>query len=69
MCRHVLPAFEYVHCMHLWCLWGSEESIESFAAGAIKGRESLCGAWESNPSFLPEQSVLLTTEPLLQAWV
>lgn len=66
MYMHVLPAFEYVCYMHLWYLWGSEESIESYAAGVIEGCESPCGAWESNPSFLPEQSVLLTTEPLLQ---
>lgn len=64
---NVLPSGMYVHHVFAWCLKRPKESVRS--PGNRVADDCHChhhGYWESNPGPLKKQSMLLTTEPLLQ---
>lgn len=33
----ILPAFIYVHCIHVWCPWRPEEGLQTMSTIFVKG--------------------------------
>ena len=57
-----------LHHMHAWYPRRPEEGTGSPEIGVTDGCELPCRCWESNPSPLQKQQVLLTAEPTLQSF-
>lgn len=57
--------YEYVPCTCGAC-GGRKRAPGAPGTGVTDGCEPSCGCWESSPDPLPQQPVLLTTEPALQ---
>lgn len=57
----ILPARVFVHYVHRWWPWRSEEDIIPTAFRVMDGYELPCRCWEPNLSPLQEQHSFLTT--------
>ena len=53
-------------CMQVQCLQRPEEGVRFLGAEVTDGCELTYGCWDSNPSPVEKQPVLLTAEPSLQ---
>ena len=58
---NVLPT--HMFTMRMQYLWRPEGGVGSLKPHLTASCEPACGCWETNPETLPEQRVLLTTEP------
>lgn len=65
MCSGVLSACLYVHYVHAWCLWRSEEGIGSPGTGIMDGCETLYGYWGSDQD--PRSNKCCQTPSLLSS--
>lgn len=66
-CLSVLPARMSVYLVFTWWPWSPEEGVISPRTGVIASWALSYGCWESNPGFLQEQKVLLSTGPSLSS--
>lgn len=63
VCRSMLPACMYVHCVFAWNHRGRESASDPSTAGVAGRPELPCECWELNHSPLQEDQGLLTTKP------
>lgn len=54
----VLPTYKYVHHMHTWCPWRSEENVGSPGTIVTDSYEPPYSHWELKSGPLQEQEVL-----------
>ena len=66
MCMCVLLECVSMHNMCSRCSQRSEEGARTLGIEVKNSHKTPCGHWESIPSFLEEQRVLLAAEPLQQ---
>lgn len=63
---NALLARLYVHNVHVWCPWRTQEGIRLPETGVVDGCELPCGYWAPNLHFLQEWPVLVTADPSSQ---